>query len=242
MEKLKLVLIALLSALCVTAQAQDEEIYLVPVPQPRAVIVVPSAIVAPSATVLPLRERQPIRMTIQNDSNFDISMVSRGYDNVNEKDVHALEAQTLYAHSTHQFLIGREGYPAHLSLGFAISPTETQRLDRIIAQWEYIEDENLADSCHNYGARTERQTTVSYVPAETYAYPYENPLYPYPGYTPYYYSPYPNYAPVATYAYPPPEVGYTAVPVYTNSTPFSVRCSGDNSIITPIVQLELEHV
>lgn len=234
MERHKLLLPILMIFVGITAQAQDDdEVYLIPEAAPQLYLVPANSRTGVAAGQL--AEKEPILITIENNSNYDIDMVSLDAQNINLADIRLMQDRTLYPHTTNRFVVGRTGYPANLFIGFAISSQETEKVNKRVGQWEYIEYEHTVDSCHNYGSRPEQETTVTYVPNQTYNYPTNL------GYAPYYYSPYPYYGSIAPYAYPANQ-GYTAIPSYNVSTPFSIRCSGNNNFNQPIVEILLQHI
>jgi hypothetical protein len=98
----------------------------------------------------------PLILTIENNTDQDMNP-SVSAENLNPIDVAKVADQTIYAHQEYRFIIDRLRYPASLYIIFREASTETGEWysTETAAEWEYIETENKAESCHIFRATTD---------------------------------------------------------------------------------------
>lgn len=211
MRKFNLLLLVLVANCFLAANAQYHRIYY-PAPKAR------------HTAYLGTTHASPINLTIANNSDWDIEMASFDYKNIETKNIRSMQDRTLYAHTTERFVIYRTAYPAHLYIGFAVSNRETAYKTQMVGQWEYVEFEHSANTCHNVQAQAQQKSDVTYVPNLVYETSPSN---------------YPYYVHNTSQQNAPVVASYTAVPVQKISVPFSINCSGNDSIANPQIDLTI---
>lgn len=95
---------------------------------------------------------EPLTLTIKNFSDLDMRSAIVSQSNFNADDIAQLHNLKFYKHNERTFTIRRTGYPATLFISIYTTSHEGADSNYPIARWEYIEEDNRSEVCHNFGA------------------------------------------------------------------------------------------
>jgi len=96
----------------------------------------------------PIALENPILLTIDNGTDYDLQAVQIATENISQDDVEKLKVQVLDQHQQHTFSLARTGFPARIFVTFRVTAAEGFYSGWEAGRWQYLEDPAEAYVCH----------------------------------------------------------------------------------------------